>query len=257
VPRIHDPAEIRTVLETDRTWTAYALGDLAPGYFEDSAWYRAPGGAPALALLYQAFATPVLFTLGPPEAVRTLLDEIGDQPSMYLSIRPDILPLIKARYDVHNEMPTWRMLLDRTEFRPAPASGAEPLGPADLEVLQRLYADGEAAGEAPDFFSASMLEQGVFFGIAEGDELVAAAGTHLVVPAEGVAAIGNVYTRRDRRGRGLAARVTGAVASELLGMKLRTVVLNVHQRNGSAARVYERLGFLRYCDFYEGMAVAR
>jgi RimJ/RimL family protein N-acetyltransferase len=255
VPPTRDRDEIRTLLETDRPWTAYALGDLVPGFFEHSDWYRAPDGAPALALLYRAFSTPVLFTLGQPEPVCALLQEHGDPPEMYLSIRPDILPLIKARYTVRDETPTWRMLLQPDGYRPAPTEGAVRLGPADLQALQRLYADGEPAGEAPDFFSASMLEQGVFFGLDEGEALVAAAGTHLVVPSEGVGAIGNVYTRRDRRGRGLAACVTSAVTTELLRMDLRTVVLNVHQRNTAAARVYERLGFGRYCDFYEGLAL--
>jgi predicted GNAT family acetyltransferase len=70
-----------------------------------------------------------------------------------------------------------------------------------------------------------------------------------------VGAIGNVYTRRDRRGRGLASFVTGAVTAELLRLGLRTVALNVNQRNAAAIRVYEQLGFTRYCAFYEGVAV--
>jgi predicted GNAT family acetyltransferase len=102
-----------------------------------------------------------------------------------------------------------------------------------------------------------MLAEGVYFGVREGSELVAAAGTHLVVPGEGVAAIGNVYTRRDRRGRGLAGRLTGTVAVELVGRGLRTVALNVNQNNATALGVYERLGFVRYCAFVEGLAVRR
>lgn len=97
----------------------------------------------------------------------------------------------------------------------------------------------------------------MFFGIWEGDELIAAAGTHLVVPSEEVAAIGNVYTRRDRRGRCLATQVTSAVASELMRMKLRTIALNVEQKNAAAIGVYERLGFVRYCSFCEGRAIKK
>ena len=53
-----------------------------------------------------------------------------------------------------------------------------------------------------------MVTDGVFFGVYEGEALVAAAGTHLVSREEGAAAIGNIYTRRDRRGRGLGRAVT-------------------------------------------------
>jgi predicted GNAT family acetyltransferase len=84
--------------------------------------------------------------------------------------------------------------------------------------------------------------------------LPTAAGTHLVAEAEGVAAVGNVYTRRDRRGRGLAGRLVGAVAAELLRRGVRTVALNVARDNAPAIRVYERVGFVYYCDFVEGLA---
>jgi len=80
------------------------------------------------------------------------------------------------------------------------------------------------------------------------------AGTHLVIPEEGIAAIGNVYTRRDHRGRGHAATLTSAVTNELLRMNLRTIVLNVDQRNETAMRVYQRLGYEQYCPYYEGLA---
>jgi ribosomal protein S18 acetylase RimI-like enzyme len=255
VPPIADRTQIRNILETDRPWAAYALGDLAPGLFEQSQWFCMSGRMPALALVFRAFARPVLFTLGEPDGVRAILDEIGDEPELYLSIRSEILPFIKSRYDVRDEMAMWRMVLDPTRPRLAPAEGVVRLGPADLERLQQLYADGEPTGEAPGFFTASMLEQGVYCGVFEGEALVAAAGTHLVVPSEGVGAVGNVYTRRDRRGQGLAARVSGVVAGELLRMGLRTIVLNVAQDNGAAIRAYERVGFARYCAFFEGVAV--
>ena len=91
-------------------------------------------------------------------------------------------------------------------------------------------------------------------GIREEGRLVAVAGTHLMAPSLGVCAIGNVYTRQDSRGRGLAARVTAAVVGHALRHGARTVVLNVRQSNEGARRVYERLGFREYCEFVEGSA---
>ena len=125
---------------------------------------------------------------------------------------------------------------------------------ADLPALQRLYQDGDADGEAPEFFAPEMLTEGVYFGVRAGDELVAAAGTHFVAQEESAAAIGNIYTRRDSRGRGLAGCVTTQVAAELLRRDIRTLALNVHQLNSAAIGVYERLGFTRHCEFVEGLA---
>lgn len=252
MPLVTDRGVIRSILESDRIWSVYALGDLGPGLFEKCTWFRSMGESPALLLLYRAFATPVLFTLGDPASVRPLLDEIAGEREMYLHIRPDILPLLRERHEVRHEKTMWRMVLPPGRFRPATRSEVKRLGPADVPALRRLFGDGEPVGQAPDFFAPSMAADGVFFGVCEGTELIAAAGTHLVVPAEGVASIGNVYTRRDRRGRGLAACLTSAVAEELVGMGIRTVALNVHEHNAAAIRVYERLGFEPYCQFKEG-----
>jgi ribosomal protein S18 acetylase RimI-like enzyme len=254
MPQITDPTEIRAILETERCWAVYALGDLAPKHFKYATWFRPPGEAKALALLYRAFAVPVLLTVGVRQDLYPLLEEISKEPELYLSVRPDGLSLIEERYTVCPKKPMWRMILDPTRYQPAFHEGTVRLGSADFQAVQHLYADGESTGQAPDFFSPEMLSEGAFYGIWEAKDLIAAAGTHLVVPAEGVAAIGNIYTRRDRRGRGLARRVTSAVTAELLHQKLPTIALNVSQQNHAAIRVYERLGFAVYCAFYEGVA---
>ena len=99
-----------------------------------------------------------------------------------------------------------------------------------------------------------MLADGAFHGIYEGTALVAAAGTHLVAREEGAAAIGNVYTRHDRRGRGLARLTTSSVLAELAGIE--TIGLNVRAENDAALHLYESLGFVRHCQFYEGLAAS-
>lgn len=252
--QLRDRAAIRALLATDRRWSVYALGDLAPGLFEQCIWLQSATEPPALALIFHGFRIPVLFALGPAAAIATLLDEIAVEPSLYLHVRPEIVPVLQTRYRIQHPKPMWRMVLELPKFHPAPTTGVNRLGAADLPALNQLYADGKAAGEVPEFFFASMLEQGVFFGIHEKNDLVAVAGTHLVAPPERVAAVGNIYTRRDRRGRGLAARLTSAVVNALLPMGIDIIALNVNQENGSAIKVYDRLGFVRYGEFIEGVA---
>lgn len=254
MPPLHDPATIRTLLESDRPWTVYALGDLAPAYFPHCRWFRSATNPAALLMLYQAFTPAVLFALGPPAQVAPLLDEIDPTLPLHLHVRPEIVPLLEPRYHLSQVTAMWRMPLHTTDFSPGDLTDVARLGPADLDALQRLYADGAAAGESPHFFLPDMLADGVFFGVREGPALVAAAGTHLVAEREGVAAVGNIYTRRDRRCRGLAGRATAAVVAELLRRGLPTIALNVAQTNATARRVYERLGFRIYCPFVEGVA---
>jgi len=83
---------------------------------------------------------------------------------------------------------------------------------------------------------------------------VAAAGTHLVSPTYGVAAVGNIFTHPDHRGRGYGTATTSGVVTALLQDSIRDVILNVSQGNTTATRIYERLGFQRYCPYFEGPA---
>ena len=256
MPAETDPAAIRARLLADRAWSVYALGDLTPGFFDHTAW-RVSRHDGALLMVYAGLGTPVLFAIGAPGSVGALLGEL-EQPQLYLLVKPDVLPIIHARYQVTHETPMWRMVLDPARFE-RPDTSAVRLDMAHYPALLRLHADGALNGEAPDFFAPYMVEQGVFYGLYEGPELVAAAGTHLVAPTEGVAAVGNVYTRRDRRGRGLARQVTGAVTGELLERLPAgaVIALNVIQANAPALAVYERLGYVTYCAFYEGLAERR
>jgi GNAT superfamily N-acetyltransferase len=255
MPRSADRAAIREILRTDRRWAVYALADLAPEYSAYAQWHMASDGGPAVLLVYRGFEPPVLFAMGAAANLAPLLPEIADEREFYISMRAEAATLLRARgYELRGEKKMWRMAIDPARFA-SPAHTAVPLGPADSERLANLYRDGDAAGEAPSFFRADMLEHGIYYGIREGAAIVAAAGTHVVEECESVAAIGNVYTRRDRRGRGFGAQVSGAVTAGLLRLGVGTVVLNVGDGNAAAMRIYERLGFARYCEYREGIAV--
>jgi RimJ/RimL family protein N-acetyltransferase len=257
LPYLTDLDSIRSILHTDRLWAAYALGDLAPGFFEHSAWFSTPADSTTIALVLDLFESPVLFLMGKTAAVRVQLDEIGALRRVFFLARPDVLPVFLEHYSIEKVETMWRMSLERERFHFVASPLAERLDGKDEEALHRLFADGNATGEAPDFFAPEMLVKGDFFGIWEGEALVAAAGTHLLEPSEGVGAIGNVYTRRDRRGRGLATQGTGAVTAELVRRNLSTIVLNVNQDNLAAKHVYERLGFRPVCLYREGVAVGK
>ncbi|HUX77330.1 MAG TPA: GNAT family N-acetyltransferase, partial [Anaerolineae bacterium] len=125
------------------------------------------------------------------------------------------------------------------------------LEPVHARQLTELYALGTGSA-----FSPAQMERGVFHGVLPDGNLVAAAGTHLVSPTTGVAAVGNVFTHPDYRGQGYGTVTTSAVVAELLQLGIRDVILNVNQDNATAIRIYERLGFERYCPFLEGPASA-
>lgn len=255
MPRLTDLTTVRALLDRDREWSAYALGDLSPELVNNCDWH-APAdveAAPAVVLLYSGFTPPIAFAMGSAPDVRPLLGELR-APQISLHMRPDAVEAMAGIYTPLTKVAMHRMTLRAAAFRPAPHEDAVPLDADDLAAVSTLYDDGHRRGEGPTFFHPTMLRQRSFRGIWQDGALVAIGGTHLYARDVGVCAIGNVYTRSDCRGRGLGARVTSAVAAHALADGISTIVLNVGHANAAARRVYERLGFVVYCDFLEGEA---
>lgn len=249
MPPLTNRHDIRALLRRDPIWCVYALGDLAAPMFPKTQWF-----SPDVTLVLHDFGTTILFAMGA-GSVREALDHVTWP--VHLQLQQDALEEVARYADIESQCQMWRM----GWHGPAEAghhmerSRAVRLGAAEVPALLKLYADGEATGESPDFFYPSMVTDGVFFGVYEGDALVAAAGTHLYAPEEHAVAIGNIYTKRDRRGRGLGRAVTSAVLEAVKDSG--TVGLNVRANNHAAIHLYESLGFVRHCPFFEGLATVR
>ena len=257
MPRLADPQLIRARLETDRAWTAFALADLDPPYAPFAAWFGPANSHQTLGLVYSAFARPLVVYTGPAEGGAAVFDEmdiaLGASADAHIVVKPELLPTVVAHYHTYEARPMVRMVLDLGRRRGLASEAlVARLGPDDLESVQALYAEAP-----PEFFFPAQLGQGCYYGVREEGAIIAIAGTHVVSAASRVAAIGNVHTRSDRRGRGLATAVTSAVTRELLRTGVSTIVLNVRDDNDQARRVYERLGYAEYCRYYEGIATRR
>lgn len=250
--RLTQKTEILSYLETDRLYAGYAIGDLEPGMWEQSTWAVAKrkDQIEALALHFTGLSLPAFLLMGSTEGIETILaDELLPTP-VYLTCREKDLAMTQRFYDWQEITPMWRMVLGGN--RPAPGTGCVRLGPEHGERLTALYGDANAAA-----FSVAQLKDGVFYGILDGSRIVAVAGTHLVSETYGVGAIGNVYTDPAYRKRGYGSATVAAVVGELLQRGMHNIILNVSQSNHAAIRVYERLGFERYCPFLEGPASAK
>ncbi len=245
--QLTDKDAIRAILRRDPRWCVYALGDLTPRMFAKCQWFT-----PDLTLVLHDYGTSILFAHGT-GSIREALRHV--RWPVHLQVQPRALDEVARHATVDHVKHMLRMALDdasAVDRTRASTHTASRLTANDVEALKRLYADGEAAGESPDFFYDSMVSDGVFCGVYEGADLIAASGTHLVSRDEGAAAIGNVYVRRDRRGKGLSRVTTAAVLHELRGIE--TIGLNVRADNAAAIRVYESLGFVTHCEFREALA---
>lgn len=256
LPILTSRDEIRAILEHDRPWAAYALGDLEPHLFGQCRWFGLTRGDTAVLLVFLAGSCPTLIPIGRPSPVARLLEEIRDSDDLErieVHVRPEIRPLLEQMYEVEKGVWMTRMILGPHGFTGLRDPRVTPLDMDDLDDLLRLYEGQQSEGGTPPLFSPEMLERGIYFGIREAGRLVAAAGTHIVAPREGVVIIGNVYTHPNWRSRGFGKAVTAAVVCRALEDAVQTVALNVAEDNTPGIRVYKSLGFEGYCRYFEGI----
>jgi ribosomal protein S18 acetylase RimI-like enzyme len=252
--KLTDKNEILRFLQTDMLYAAYAIGDLEPALFAQTEWVGAEKDEQlqTIALLFKGLDPPALFLAGDPAGLASILRLGLRHKRVFLTCQERHLSVARAFFHTEPPTPMWRMTIQREDFRPAYSPEVVPLSPRHTDELWRLYAQGDG-----DAFSPTQLATGAFYGVCDRGRVVAAAGTHLVSPTHGMGAIGNVYTDEAYRGRGYGSAATSAVVAELFRRGIRHVFLNVAQANTSAIRIYERLGFTRYCPFFEMLAVRR
>jgi len=254
IRRVHDPEDIRPFLESDRAYAAYAIAHLDPSMFHLAEFYEAVSGERRGMVMHaRGGLGPSGVTMGDPALVSALLRLHPGTRQSYLTCEPAQVDSILMDYDLWRPATMLRQQLLREDFSPPP--GALPvrrLIDADAAELNSLYAIEEEGLR----YSGRQVSEGIYFGAHHRGRLVAAAGTHVFAPREGVAVIGNVLTHPDFRGRGLATATTAGVANYVLKY-CDLVVLNVDPANRTARRVYERLGFKDTGRLVEAMATRR
>jgi len=246
VRRTRDRQMLREFLGQDRLFAAYAIADTDDSEFERTRWGiafddRAPV---AVVMEYRGISPQPLFVMGEPDGISAILRFVIRTPVAFLAAKPEAVAAVREHYRVEAPAPMVRMVVASDTFRPVLGEVVR-LDQADARHLNRLYELG---------FDAHLPEQavagGIYYGVRRGTRLIAAAGTHVISPQNGIAAVGNVYTHREYRGQGLAKIVTSAVTADLL-RQCETVVLNVRADNPPALAAYRALGYREHTEFDE------
>jgi ribosomal protein S18 acetylase RimI-like enzyme len=241
-----DRALLRSFLERDRLFAAYAICDLEEREFARTRWGIARDGSEVVAvgLEYGGLTPQPLFVMGRNDGIAAILRDVVRPRAAYLAAAAEALQAVARWYRVEPGPPMIRMAVDRSRFKPAPAA-VERLLPVEVGELNRLYQLGFAA-----WLSSSTIAEGVYYGIRVNGRLVSAAGTHVISREARLAVVGNVLTHTEHRGRGYATAVTSAVTSELLRY-CDDVVLNVRADNPPAIQAYRKLGYAEHSRFEE------
>jgi len=198
-----------------------------------------------VALVYRGLAVPTLVGLtdDDPAALRRLLAEVeaaGElPPRFYAHLSAGVEAALAGRHALELLGHNCKMALA------APVAGGPRadaavirLGPADAGEAVAFYAESYPAS----YFEPVNLERGPYLAIRDGRGLAAIAGVHVYSPVKRVASLGNIATRPDARGRGLARRVTAALC-RLLQREIDVIGLNVRADNAPAIACYRGVGF--------------
>lgn len=224
----------------------YELGDLDPREAPHTAWFASDRAA---FLVYNGLSTPTIAALahGDPAALHDLLAEHAHElPSrFYAHLTPGVEAALAPTHRLEALGRHLKMALD-----------GEPRGePGETELLAPAHA-GEAlafyrVAYPGAYFEPVNLERGPYVAIRERGAIAAIAGVHVYSPVMRVAALGNIATHPDARGRGLAGRATAALCKKLRADGIETIGLNVKLDNPAAIACYRRLGFVEVAEYDE------
>lgn len=250
---LHSVGEIAEFLAKERVANAYPLGYLDASYADECRWFGASldGILRAIVLVYDGLSRPGVFTAGDAPGVAAIFHDFAEsRPERATAhVAPEhesaLLHGMRTRAPLRR---MHRMALRREDFRDD--------GQAEADVVRLTHGDTAAIMQLysvwPDhFFEPYQLGSGLYFGVRDGNRLVSIAGIHNVSPSADVAAIGNLVTHPDARGRGYALQCTSRLLREVFA-RVSLATLDVEHGNEPAIRTYRHFGFYHDSDFLEG-----
>jgi ribosomal protein S18 acetylase RimI-like enzyme len=256
--RVTDRDQIEKYLNKHPGLFVYSLGDLEDDIWPYTTWFGAVEGGEikAICMVFSKYDPPLVQAISESGncAINGLISAIvGYLPGQArVHFGSATNQIFASEFEIADLVSGWKMALsDPSNLAEIDISRVERLGHDDVESLERLYESAHGESEGSHLFSASMLDIGPHFGLRNDNDgqLVSAAGVHVYSPRFGVAAVANVATRTDMRGRGLAQSVTARLCLEL-GAQVDHIGLNVEGHNEPALQAYKKIGFGLLAEFY-------
>ncbi|HEX2787110.1 MAG TPA: GNAT family N-acetyltransferase [Ignavibacteria bacterium] len=233
----------------------YQIGDLDDFFWKYTTWYGDDAQEPKnIVLVYAGVTPPTMISLTDDVAGMTALLKNVKQSlpgKFFCHLTPGLIDVfgkeaIIEDYGLHYKM-TLRNLNTGIKIV---ENKIRQLTIHDIEVIKHFYSFSYIG----NWFDKRMLETGIYYGYfepgANEEELIGIAGIHIYSPEYRVAAIGNVTTHPEHRGKGIATQVTYKLCTELL-KKVDYIGLNVMPDNEAAIRSYKKIGFEVSAEYEE------
>ena len=252
--RLYDKNKIEAFLRKNVPLHIYSIGDLDDFFWQATQWYalKESDEIQALALLYTGQSIPTLQALAEQaDPIRQLLRSIFHilPDRFHAHFSPGVDEVFKGRYKMVSCEKHYKMVLiskrlpDRMD-----CSQVVRMTEEDLNQMLQLYKEAYPG----NWFDPRMLQTRQYFGMKIDNKLVSIAGIHVYSKTYRVAALGNITTHPDYRGRDFALSVTARLCQSLL-KDVDHIGLNVKANNAPAIALYEKLGFKIVATYYESI----
>ncbi len=263
VKKITDMQTIKEFLFKDPYLHLYEIGNLQEKLFHHITWHAAvdAGVIKAVSMLYisEKHSQPIFFLLENTDmkAAAAIIEAVKEElpDNFYAHISKSLSAGLKDKYEtsqphMYDKMKlTGDILLDKNIIYP---EHTFRINANDFETVNELL-----RGVNPSaFFVPAMLKTGKYFCVRKNAELMSMAGVHFYSTDLGIAAIGNVMTLPQHRGKGYAASVTASLCRDLW-KEVKYIGLNVRSDNTTAIKVYTRMGFQYHSTHEEITAVKK
>jgi ribosomal protein S18 acetylase RimI-like enzyme len=254
IVQINNKQQIEQYLLRFPQFNYYHLGDLDDFFWPHTKWYarQENGEITALVLLYTAPETPVLLAIlnNNREEMEALLAELVPtlKTNVYTHLSPGLEQFFEQDYLLRHHGEHYKMVLTKPEKLDLyNTDQVITLAGEDLPELETLY----QAAYPGNWFDARMLETGQYVGIrSEQGELICVAGVHVFSRQYRIAALGNITTHLDYRGRGYATTASVGLCRKL-GEHTDLIGLNVRSDNHTAVHTYQKIGFEIITTYHE------
>lgn len=253
---LHDKRRIEAFLRKNVYLHIYSIGDLDDFFWPDTAWYgwEQGGEIQAIALLYTASADPTLLALSDQqdvmwELLRSIFHVLPERFEAHLS--PTVAEAVERQCKIESNGKHFKMgLINTSLLHDIDCSQVISLTEDDLDDMLGLYEESYPS----NWFNARMLQTKQYFGLRLKNRLVSVAGIHVYSETFKVAALGNIVTHPDYRGKGFGKAVTAGLCRSLFE-HVENIGLNVKTDNAAAIALYEKLGFEIVSTYYEFMVL--
>ncbi len=256
VIHLYDKNLIEAFLRRNVYLHIYSIGDLDDFFFPDTVWYgwEQESEIQAVVLLYTASDDPTLLALSERqdimwELVRSIFHLLPER--FYAHLSPKVAEVVEGQCKIESYGKHYKMgLKNKTLLDDIDCSQVIRLTENDLEEMLALYEESYPG----NWFNERILQTKQYFGLQLDNRLVSVAGVHVYSEKYRVAALGNIVTHPNYRGRGFGKVVMAALCQSLFE-HVDNIGLNVKADNAPAIALYEKLGFEIVSPYYELMVL--